>query len=86
VIPVPELKATTHDHQAERQPGDANRPQATNPTDRSRAIGTAGTAARILVGAVLLGSAVSGEASRGWHPAAWALALLAFPLAALAAA
>jgi hypothetical protein len=82
---VPELKATTRDPQAARQPGDASRPQATDRTDRSRAIGAAGTAARILVGVVLLGSVVSGEASRGWHPAAWVLALLAFPLAALAA-
>jgi hypothetical protein len=83
---VPELKVTSHDHEAARPPGDARRPQATGRTDRSRAIGTAGTAARILVGLVLLGSVVSGEASRGWHPAAWALALLAFPAAALAAA
>jgi hypothetical protein len=35
---------------------------------------------------VLLGSVVSGEASRGWHPAAWVLALLVFPIVALAAA
>ncbi len=67
-----------------RQPGDASRPQAADPA-RARVIGTAGTAARIVVGAVLLGSVVTGEASGGWHPAAWALALLAFPAAALAA-
>ena len=83
---MPAFKATTHDHEAARPPGDARLPRATDRTDRSRAIGTAGTAARILVGLVLLGSVVSGEASRGWHPAAWALGLLVFPAAALAAA
>ena len=68
------------------QPGDGNRPLAGSRAGRSRAIGTAGTAARILVGVVLLGSVVSGEASRGWHPVAWVLALAVFPLAAMAAA
>ena len=53
---------------------------------RTRAIGIAGTAARVLIAIVLLGSVVSGEASRGWHPAAWALALAVVPAAALAAA
>jgi hypothetical protein len=71
---------------AARQPGDGNRPQAGGRAGRSRAIGAAGTAARILVGVVLLGSVVSGEASRGWHPVAWVLALAVFPLAAMAAA
>lgn len=83
---MPELKAATHGHEAARRPGDARRPRATGRTVRTRAIGTAGTAARTLVGLVLLGSVVSGEASRGWHPAAWVLALVIFPLAALAAA
>jgi hypothetical protein len=78
---VPELKATTHE--AARQPGDEVRPQ---PPGRTRAIGMAGTAARILIGLVLLGSVVSGEATRGWRPAAWVLALLVFPAVALAAA
>jgi len=80
---VPDLKATPH--RTARQPGDASRPRAADPA-RTRVIGTAGTAARIMVGAALLGSVVTGEASRGWHPAAWALALLGFPAAALAAA
>jgi hypothetical protein len=81
---VPELKATTH--RAAHQPGGGNRQPAAERTVRTRAIGTAGTAARVLIGLVLLGSVVSGEASRGWHPAAWVLALLVFPVAALAAA
>jgi hypothetical protein len=81
---VPELKATIH--KGTRQPGDGNRPPAEGQTSRTRAIGTAGTAARVLIGLVLLASVVSGEASRGWHPAAWVLALLVFPAAALAAA
>jgi hypothetical protein len=53
---------------------------------RTRAIGAAGTVARVLTGLVLLTSVLSGEASRGWHPAAWVLALLVFPVTALAAA
>jgi hypothetical protein len=81
---VPELKATTHE--GARQPGDENRPPAADRTGHARAIGMAGTAARILIGLVLLGLVVSGEASRGWRPAAWVLALLAFPAVALAAA
>ncbi|MGH3190739.1 MAG: hypothetical protein ACRDOL_26445 [Streptosporangiaceae bacterium] len=81
---MPEIKATAHG--TAQQPDDGNRPRATGRPVRPRAIGAAGTAARILVGAVLLGSVVSGEASRGWRPAAWVLALLVFPAAALAAA
>ena len=80
---MPELNAVTHQ---KARPGDPGRPQAADPAARTRVIGTAGTAARIVVGVVLLGSVVSGEASRGWHPAAWVLALLVFPAAALAAA
>jgi hypothetical protein len=83
---VPQLKTTTHGHRAAHQQGGGNRPRATGQTVSTRAIGTAGTVARILVGVVLLGSVVTGEASRGWHPAAWVLALAVFPLAALAAA
>lgn len=52
----------------------------------ARAIGAAGTAARVLVGVVLLGLVLTGEISRGWRPAAWALALLVFPAIALFAA
>lgn len=81
---MPELKAATH--RTARQPGGARRPKAADPAVRTRAIGTAGTAARVLIGLVLLGSVVTGEASRGWHPAAWVLALAVFPAAALAAA
>lgn len=81
---MPEFRAATD--RAARPPGDANGPQAAGRAVRSRAIGTAGTAARILVGVVLLGSVVTGEASRGWHPVAWVLALAVFPLAAMAAA
>lgn len=81
---MPELKPASR--RAARQPGGGNRPRAVGRTDRLRAIGRAGTAARILVGVVLLASVLSGEASRGWHPVAWVLALLVFPVAALAAA
>jgi hypothetical protein len=81
---VPELKPASH--QAAHQPGGGNRPRAVGRTGRTRAIGAAGTAARVLIGLVLLASVLSGEASRGWHPAAWVLALLVFPAAALAAA
>lgn len=81
---MPELKAATH--QKARQSGGTSPPKAADPAIRKRAIGAAGTAARVLIGLVLLGSALTGEASRGWHPAAWVLALLVFPAAALAAA
>jgi hypothetical protein len=46
---------------------------------RQRKIGPFGTAARIVVGALLLGSVVQGHLTRGFHPAAWALGLLGFP-------
>jgi hypothetical protein len=84
VIAVPELKAIHH--RAVQQPGNRDRPQAAGLTARKRAIGAAGTAARVIVGVVLLGSVVTGELTRGWRPAAWVLALLVFPVAALAAA
>ncbi|MGH3296498.1 MAG: hypothetical protein ACRDP7_32360, partial [Trebonia sp.] len=67
-----------------RPQDDGSRPPATGRAVRLRAIGAAGTTARILIGVVLLGSVVSGEATRGWRPAAWVLALLVFPTAALA--
>ena len=53
---------------------------------RNRAIGTAGTAGRVLIGLLLVGSVLDGEVARGFHPAAWLLALAVFPAAALAAA
>lgn len=81
---MPELKPASH--RAARQPGGGNRPRAVGRAGRTRVIGAAGTAARVLIGLVLLASVLSGEVSRGWHPAAWVLALLVFPLAALAAA
>jgi len=81
---VPELKPASH--RAAHQPGGGNGPRAVGRTGHTRAIGAAGTAARVLIGLVLLASVLSGEASRGWHPAAWVLALVVFPAMALAAA
>jgi hypothetical protein len=49
------------------------------PARRRRAIGTAGTAARAVVGLLLLGSVLYGHLARGFHPAPWALGLLGFP-------
>ena len=54
---------------------------ATNPQPsiQQREIGPVGTAARILVGALLVGSVLQGHLARGFHPSAWALGLLGFP-------
>jgi hypothetical protein len=49
------------------------------PALRRRRVGRYGTAARILVGALLLGSVVQGHLARGFHLSAWALGLLGFP-------
>ena len=54
-------------------------------TRRSRAIGPAGTAARILLGGYLAGSVIEAEISGGFTPLLWALGLLAFPGVLLAA-
>lgn len=80
---MPELKRASH---RAAGTGGGNRRRAVGPTGHTRAIGAAGTAARVLIGLVLLASVLSGEASRGWHPVAWVLALLVFPAAALATA
>jgi hypothetical protein len=53
---------------------------------QSRAIGTAGTAARAVVGLFLVGSVVAGEAARGFRPTAWLLALGGLPAILLAVA
>ena len=52
---------------------------------RSRAIGPAGTAARILLGGYLVGSVVEAEIADGIIPLLWGLGLLAFPGFLLAA-
>jgi hypothetical protein len=49
------------------------------PVLRPRRIGPFGTAARILVGALLLGSVVQGHLTRGFHPSSWALGVIGFP-------
>jgi hypothetical protein len=49
-------------------------------TLRQRQIGPFGTAARIVVGALLVGSVVQGHLARGSHPSAWVLGLLGFPV------
>ena len=48
-------------------------------TGRRRGIGPIGTAARLVVGALLLGSVVWGHLARGFHLSSWALGLLGFP-------
>jgi hypothetical protein len=53
--------------------------------DRSRAIGPAGTAARILLGGYLVGSVIEVEVRDGFTPLLWALAVIAFPGVLLAA-
>src|SRR5215207_5603384 len=45
----------------------------------SRAIGPAGTAARILLGGYLVGSVIEAEITGGFTPLLWALGLIAFP-------
>jgi len=52
---------------------------------RSRAIGPAGTAARILLGGYLVGTVIEAEFTDGFTPLLWALGLLAFPGVLLAA-
>jgi hypothetical protein len=53
-------------------------------TRRPRGIGPGGTAARVVVGALLLGSVVWGHLARGFHLSAWVLGLLGFPAVLLA--
>jgi hypothetical protein len=53
-------------------------------TSRRRGIGPIGTAARVLVGALLLGSVVQGHLARGFHLSSWVLGLLGFPAVLLA--
>ena len=53
--------------------------------DRSRAIGPAGTAARILLGGYLVGSVIEAEITGGFTPLVWVVGLLAFPGVLLAA-
>ena len=52
---------------------------------RSRAIGPAGTAARILLGGYMVGSVIEAEITNGFTPLLWGIALIAFPGALLAA-
>jgi hypothetical protein len=49
-----------------------------------RAIGAAGTTARVLVGLGLLGSVAWGHLRDGFYPAPWQLGLVGFPAALLA--
>jgi hypothetical protein len=46
-----------------------------------RSIGPWGTAARVLVGALLVGSVVEGHLSSGFRPWSWVLGLVGFPIA-----
>jgi hypothetical protein len=46
---------------------------------RSRAIGPAGTAARILLGGYMVGSVIEVEIRDGFTPMLWALGVIAFP-------
>ena len=52
---------------------------------RSRAIGPAGTIARILGGGTMVASVILAELSGGFTPLEWTLALVAFPAVLLAA-
>jgi hypothetical protein len=60
-------------------------PTARAVADRSRAVGPAGTAARILLGGYLAGSVIEAEITGGFTPLLWVLGLLAFPGVLLAA-
>jgi hypothetical protein len=53
--------------------------------DRSRAIGPAGTAARILLGGYMVGSVIEAEITGGFTPLLWAIGVIAFPGLLLAA-
>lgn len=67
---------------SQQSPGADSRDQR---TDRRRAIGPIGTAARILVGGVwFLGSVVLGQHRAGFVLAPWALGLVGFPALLLA--
>jgi hypothetical protein len=52
---------------------------------RSRAIGPAGTAARILLGGYMVGSVIEVEIRDGFTPLLWAVGVIAFPGILLAA-
>jgi hypothetical protein len=52
---------------------------ATSRSDRSRAIGPAGTVARILGGGWMVGSVIAAEISGGFTPLEWSLGLIVFP-------
>lgn len=52
---------------------------------RSRAIGPAGTAARILLGGYMVGSVIEAELTGGFTPLLWLLGVIAFPGVLLAA-
>jgi hypothetical protein len=52
---------------------------------RSRAIGPAGTAARIVLGGYMVGSVIEAEIRHGFTPLEWALGLIALPGILLAA-
>jgi hypothetical protein len=52
---------------------------------RSRAIGPAGTAARILLGGYMVGSVIEAEITHGFTPLMWAIGVIAFPGVLLAA-
>jgi hypothetical protein len=52
--------------------------------DRRRGIGPLGTAAWLLVAALLLGSVTWGHLDRGFHLSSWVLGLVGFPAVLLA--
>jgi hypothetical protein len=57
-----------------------NDPEAPTGRRERRSIGPWGTAARVLVGALLVGSVAEGHLSSGFDPWAWVLGLVGFPL------
>ena len=52
---------------------------------RSRAIGPAGTAARVLLGGYMVGSVIEAEITDGFTPLLWVVGVIAFPGVLLAA-
>ena len=67
------------------QPATAELATATGgPTPRQRNIGSMGTTARVIMGAVMVGSVLAGHLPSNLKPGPWLLGLIGFPAAILA--
>ena len=74
------MTTNTIDHPTQRHPpASAAKAARRILPGRSRAIGPAGTIARILLGGFLVGSVIEAEITDGITPLLWVLGLLAFP-------